>query len=270
MAVRIVFSDIDGTLLTDDKRVTERTAYAVRALVKKGIRFVPVSARMPEAIAPILREIGIVAPIIAYSGAFVLTEAGEELASVRMAEADTRAALGVLAPYGTAVTVNYYAGHRWLVPVLDAQVQHEMDITQARAEVADLEAALAGGTLSHKLLVMCAPKDCARLREELVAALPALCVVRSAPHLIEIMEKTVSKARGIDVLLAHYGLARGSAIAFGDNYNDLEMLDAIPESVVMGNAPEAIRARARHVTATNEADGIYAYLVRRGILEAQP
>ena len=65
--VRIVFSDIDGTLLTDDKRVTEKTEQAVKALLAKGIPFVLVSARMPEAIYPITEQMGVTIPLICYS-----------------------------------------------------------------------------------------------------------------------------------------------------------------------------------------------------------
>lgn len=81
---RIVFSDIDGTLLTDDKRVTEKTEQAVKGLVQQGIPFVLVSARMPEAIYPITEAMGVKIPLISYSGALVLTEEGETLYSLTM------------------------------------------------------------------------------------------------------------------------------------------------------------------------------------------
>ena len=269
MTPRIILSDIDGTLLTDDKRVTERTAYAVRALAAKGIPFVPVSARMPEAIYPITEAIGVKTPVISYSGGLVLTEQEEILASTVMPDGETRQILSALAATED-ITVNYYAGRRWYVERMDARVQLEMDITQAHAEIQSFPALLARGELPHKLLVMCEPPVCARLSRELGAAYGALAVVRSAPHLLEIMSGGVSKAAGIEVLLRHFGLTAGEAIAFGDNYNDLEMLAMIPESVAMGNAPADVKPKASAVTATNEADGIYEYLVGRGIIEAQP
>ena len=76
---RIVFSDSDGTLLTDDKRVTEKTEQAVKGLVQQGIPFVLVSARMPEAIYPITEAMGVKIPLISYSGALVLTEEGMKI-----------------------------------------------------------------------------------------------------------------------------------------------------------------------------------------------
>ena len=95
---------------------------------------------------------------------------------------------------------------------------------------------------------------------------PALNVVRSAPHLLEVMDKTVSKATGIEVLLKHYGIALDEAVAFGDNYNDTEMLTLIPNSVAMANAPDDVKKLAKAVTDSNEDGGIYTHLVKIGAI----
>ena len=108
--VKIVFSDIDGTFLTPDSKVSERTGKAVRSLLAGGIPFVLVSARMPEAIYPITDQLGIQIPIISYSGGLVLSKEGETLASTEMAAADTARLLTVIGTKFPQVTVNYYAG----------------------------------------------------------------------------------------------------------------------------------------------------------------
>ena len=97
--------------------------------------------------------------------------------------------------------------------------------------------------------------------------LPALSIVRSAPHLLEIIERTVSKATGIELLLAHYGIDRTEALAFGDNYNDIPMLRYVGHSVAMGNAPEEIKGTANSVTEANDADGIYHFLKKIHLVE---
>ena len=95
---------------------------------------------------------------------------------------------------------------------------------------------------------------------------PALNVVRSSKFLLEIMDKSVSKATGIKVLLKHYGFTLDEAVAFGDNYNDAEMLKLIPQSVAMANAPDAVKKLAAAVTDSNEHSGIYTYLVKIGVI----
>lgn len=244
---RIVFSDIDGTLLTDDKRVTEKTEQAVKGLVQQGIPFVLVSARMPEAIYPITEAMGVKIPLISYSGAFVLTEEGETLYSLTMKAEHAAAFLEAVEMHFPQATVNYYAGHHWYVKdTSDPRVALEMKITGAVAERRSFADCLTEGTLPHKILLMMEPADCERAERELQALFPALNVVRSAPHLLEIMDASVNKA--------------SDALSFGDNYNDLEMLRYTGASVAMGNAPQPVKAAAGEVTTSNEEDGIYAYL----------
>lgn len=267
--VRIVFSDIDGTLLTDDKHVTKKTEKAVKALLAKGIPFVLVSARMPEAIDPITEQMGVTIPLICYSGALVLTKEGNVLASTAMQAESTEHFLQEAAGRFPGAAINYYAGHHWYVrDVKDPRVVFEMEITGAQAEQADFADCLKKGILPHKILMMMEPDDCERAERELQELFPALNIVRSFPTLLEIMDKSVTKASGIEVLLQHYGLTAEESLSFGDNYNDLEMLQYTKKSVAMGNAPQKVKAAASDVTCSNEEDGIYAYLVKAGLIDA--
>lgn len=267
--VRIVFSDIDGTLLTDDKRVTEKTEQAVKALLAKGIPFVLVSARMPEAIYSITEQMGVTIPLICYSGALVLTKEGKTLSSTAMEFSQTQGFLKEAGERFPQATINYYAGHHWYVrDAKDPRVVFEMEITGAKAEQAEFAACLNKGILPHKILMMMEPDDCERAERELQELFPALNIVRSFPTLLEIMDKSVTKASGIEVLLQHYGLTAAESLSFGDNYNDLEMLQYTKKSVAMGNAPQKVKAEASDVTISNEEDGIYAYLVKAGLIDA--
>lgn len=147
---RIVFSDIDGTLLTDDKRVTEKTEQAVKGLVQQGIPFVLVSARMPEAIYPITEAMGVKIPLISYSGALVLTEEGETLYSLTMKAEHAAAFLEAVEAHFPQATVNYYAGHHWYVKdTSDPRVALEMKITGAVAERRSFADCLTEDTLPH-------------------------------------------------------------------------------------------------------------------------
>ena len=133
--VKIVFSDIDGTFLTPESKVSPVTAEAVKKLLAKDIPLVLVSARMPEAIYPLTEAIGITIPIISYSGALALTAEGEELGSVTMDGADTARLLDVLASEYQEAVVNYYAGHHWYVKdVANERVQTEVRITSAQPQ----------------------------------------------------------------------------------------------------------------------------------------
>ena len=264
--IKIILSDIDGTFLTDDKHSPELHAKAIKAVVDKGLKFVFVSARMPEAIYPITDALGMAhTPVISYGGGFVLTEDEEVIFDKKIAAEDARNILAAM-NHWQDITINYYTGRRWYVEEIDARAQHEVDITSAQVEVGNFDKLLSENIFPNKILVMCEPPTCIEMERELGKKFPTLNVVRSAPYLLEVMDKSVSKATGIEVLLKHYGFTLDEAIAFGDNYNDTEMLELVPQSVAMANAPEDVKKLAAAVTDSNEDGGIYTYLVKAGVI----
>ena len=265
MSFKIVLSDIDGTFLTDDKKVTDLTALAANTIVNNGLKFVLVSARMPEAIYPITNSIGLPKiPLICYSGAYVLTDDDIVLHDKKMPVADTVAILKAMENWRD-ISINYYSGRKWFIRNVDKRIQREIDITQAHADIADFHNLIDKNIIPHKIMVICEPATCLEMEQNL-QRFANLNVVRSAPHLLEIMDKTVSKAVGIEVLLNHYNLTVEDAIAFGDNYNDIQMLELIPHSVAMANAPDDIKKIAHAVTDSNNNSGIYTYLNKLGII----
>ena len=270
MAVKIILSDIDGTFLRHDKSVPKLHETALKSILAKGIKFAFVSARMPEAIYPITDGINLPhTPVISYSGALVLTDDEKILYDKKISLDDTKKILPVIENNWADIAVNYYTGRKWYVSQIDIEnryVQYEIKVTQAATAPADFNELISQNILPNKILIMCEPPTCEEMESKLGAQFPNLNVVRSAPHLLEIMDKTVSKATGIEVLLKHYGFTVDEAIAFGDNYNDIEMLEYIPQSVAMGNAPQKILKIASNVTDTNENGGIYTYLKKINLL----
>ena len=266
---KIIFSDIDGTFLRDDKTVSPLHAKAIRSVIARGLKFVFVSARMPEAVYPITDAIDLPhTPIISGGGSLIITEQDQIIFDRKMTAVDTAEILTELKNSRRDITVNYYSGRRWFAEEIDRRVQIEMDITKAVAEPANFDDLLSEKILPNKILIICEPPTCSDMERVLGRKFSALNVVRSAPNLLEVTDRTVSKATGIEVLLEHYGCGVDEAIAFGDNYNDIEMLKLIPRSVAMANAPAPVKALAADVTDSNDDGGIYTCLVRAGIIEA--
>ena len=264
--IKIILSDIDGTFLTTDKKTPALHERAIKAVVAKGLKFVFVSARMPEAIYPITDALNLPhTPLVSYGGGFVLTADETVIFDKKMPLTDARNILSAMRRWRD-ISINFYAGRRWFVEAIDGRIQHEIDITHATAEVKPFDALIDENISPNKIMVICEPPICAEMERELSDEFSALNVVRSAPHLLEVMDKTVSKATGIEVLLKHYGFALDEAVAFGDNYNDTEMLTLIPQSVAMANAPSEVKQLAAAVTDTNERGGIFAYLSKIGVI----
>ena len=262
MEWKIVFSDIDGTVLNSKHEVLASTIDAVQKLALKNIPFVLVSARMPKAMKLILDEMKVKMPMISYGGALVLDEQNHILYDNKINKIDTEAIISEIELlWSDDVVINYYSDDNWFVKDENNKaVKREENITNVKASQADFKNLIANNILPNKILCMTKANISSKIEAVLQEKFPQLNIVRSSDILIEIMNKDVSKANGIEVLLHHLKMTSAQAIAFGDNYNDLTMLNFVGRGVVMQNAPEEIRKEAKYITKSNNEDGIYEYL----------
>lgn len=259
---KIVFSDIDGTVLNSKHELLASTIKAVQKLALKNIPFVLVSARMPKAMKLILNEMNVKMPMISYGGALVLDEQNQILHDDKINKLDTKAIIDEIELlWPDDVVINYYSDDNWFVEDEDNKaVKREENITNVKASQADFKELINKDILPNKILCMTKANISSKIEAVLQEKFPQLNIVRSSDILIEIMNKDVSKANGIEVLLHHLNMTPAQAIAFGDNYNDLTMLNFVGRGVVMQNAPEEIRKEAKYITKSNNEDGIYEYL----------
>ena len=112
---KIVFSDIDGTLLTSDGQITEGTKEMILNLEKKGIPFILTSARSPEGVRVIKRMLGNHAPIIAFCGGLILDDDGNEIYSKMIPLKRALELKAMLDKDFPAVACNTFGGEKWIV-----------------------------------------------------------------------------------------------------------------------------------------------------------
>ncbi|WP_019778629.1 HAD-IIB family hydrolase, partial [Streptococcus sobrinus] len=156
--MQIIFSDIDGTLLNQEHQVTPATARAIKACVDKGLYFVPVSARMPEAIRPIIDEIGIPSPIIAYNGALIQAQDGTVVDSKIMAMPEVLSVCHTIEKLGQDLAWNIYSYKAWYSSQQAHNLVHNEEVVVGlKSQIADLDQ-LASLKEAHKVLVMCPPE----------------------------------------------------------------------------------------------------------------
>lgn len=268
MDYRVVFSDVDGTLLNSRHELLPGTLQAVRALQKKGVAFVPVSARCPAGLYPLLRRHGLRCPLIAFSGAQVLDAEGKSL-YFRGFDRDTAAqAISLLETFAPDCSWNLYTQDKWIVQSRsDKRIVREEGIVRAQATQGGPES-LSPEDTAAKVLCLCEPCLTDEIERALRAAFPALCVVRSSDSSIEIVQGGVSKGRAVRFLLELWGIPAQAAIAFGDQHNDEEMLLSVGLPFLMGNAPAALKSRFANVTLDNDSEGILCALQGLGLVQA--
>lgn len=254
---KLIFSDIDGTLINSQLQVTAKTRDAVRKQVINGNVFIPVSARMPQAIMTVAGQIMKTCPMIAYNGALVLDEMGRPLCSKFMDANKAASICAYIEKKQNQTTWNVYSGYDWFYcPGNNSSlVKKEEQIVKVKATASSLEQIkkLKG---VHKVLVMGEPKQLSEEQQELACNFPDLILVKSAPNLLEIMVKDSSKGKGVEVLAREFNVDLNNCWAFGDNFNDESMLKAVGHPVLMANAPTSLKNIFKTVTLDNDHDGI--------------
>lgn len=252
--IKIVFTDVDGTLLDAEHRVIPEACASVQKLARLGIPLVLVSARMPEGLTTIQREMGFTGPLVCYSGAYVLDEQGTELLSHPI-DIDTACEIKQFLDCELpGHTCSEYGYHTWICDDdQDPRIQNEERITTLKAQNARLRDVF-GRTGIHKFLLMGEPDEIEAAEKRIAAAYPQLAVARSSAILCEVMSGKASKAEGVQVVCRHFGMDPSEAVAFGDGRNDIDMLAAVPESYAMANAPDEVKQVAAHVTRFSNAE----------------
>mgnify|MGYP004581404229 FL=1 len=257
---------MDGTLLNSRLGLEPHTLKCIRSLQEQKIPFVIVSARSPKGVEGILERYGFRCPIISFSGGLILDQQRKVLLHRGLSRETVRDILDFLALRQLDLTWCLYSLDQWIVADRnDPRILQEETIIgfpSVQGTLSDIQ-----DEQINKILCMCAPGTIEIVEREVKAAFPDCSVVKSSDRLLEIMAPGVNKAAALEVFCSHYGLNLRQTLAFGDNYNDVEMLETAGTGILMGNAPAALLERLPLHTEDNDHDGIYLALKRLGVVK---
>ncbi len=257
---QIVFSDVDGTLLNDQHKITPLTLQAIKNIQNQGISFVIVSARSPSGIYPILQYNYLQCPIIAYSGALIMDKRKNILYEKGMNTDNAIHILKYIEQMKFDISWCVYSFDQWIVKDRkDSRIQREERIVKTISQEGTLQTISTLPTV-HKILCICHPDQILYIERSLKEMFSQLTIVKSSSILIEVMEQNISKASAIEKFCKIEKIDKDCAIAFGDQYNDLEMLKTVGYGYAMGNAPSEIKKEIEKITLDNNHDGIFEAL----------
>ncbi len=261
---RAVLLDLDGTLLTGDKRVLPSSVSALRQLREREIETVLISARSPSGIRPILSDIGLRLPMICLGGGYALDEDGVVLFSEGFSPDIANRVTERIDRDFPNVSWNVFSGEKWFVRDTNTpKIQREMKLVRARAEKGSARL-LSECEKVHKILLICDPDRLRETETGIREAFPELTVAPSSDILIEVTSGSVSKRSGAEKYLKSRGILPENAAAFGDNENDEDLLCFVGHPFLMENAPEKMCQTGFRVTDSNERDGIWKGLLALG------
>lgn len=265
MAIKMLCFDLDGTLLTHDKRVSDYTLKVLAKAVEKGIHIVPTTGRLFLGLPEAVRSLPGLRYAILINGA-VVYDAVEQKA-IHRAEVDPETADRVYAYMDTlpiiydcfADDIRYVSSRN--VSLLPQYVpDHNLlkMILDTRSEVPDLRAHLRQRNKGVQKLqgYFRDQKLRADTMEELKRRFPGLSVTTSLPFNCEINDGHANKGEAMDKLCAMLGIDPSETMGFGDGSNDMTLIQHAGIGVAMKNAIPALQTEADYITDSNDEDGV--------------
>lgn len=259
MPIKLIALDLDGTLNNDQKQITPKTLEKLMEVQRRGVRLALASARPSPGLfkeRDVLQMQRFGGILMSYNGGRITDAAsGRVLFETAMDLQQAKEVLRQLA--SLPVTPILDDGKQFFVTDTDGyKVAYECQNNRMTCtQVDDLAEFLHFSPV--KILMSVLPERLKEVQKRIAAGLPeTLAVVQTAPFYLEIIPRSIHKGQGIRNICRVLGIQPSEVIAFGDAENDTPMLRAAGIGVAMGNASEAVKAAADHVTLSNNEDGV--------------
>jgi Cof subfamily protein (haloacid dehalogenase superfamily) len=262
--IRLLISDIDGTLVPPDKVLTERSIQAVNALRDVGILFAITSSRPPRGLSMFIEPLKLSTPIAGFNGGMIIDSEKNVLEEETIDDHDVATTIQFLDEHD--VTTWIYRGQEWYVR--DPNGPH----VEREAEVCDFRPLTVSNfdAVSESVAKIVGVSDdwdaLTRAQRDLHAAFGAdLSATNSQSYYLDITCPQANKGSVVDYLSSKFNVPVGEIATIGDAQNDVSMFERSGLSIAMGNANDDVKSSAREITTSNEDEG-FARAVERFIL----
>jgi Cof subfamily protein (haloacid dehalogenase superfamily) len=258
--IRLLALDIDGTLVGEDLILRERTRAAVAAAVHRGVAVVLVTGRMASSARTFAETLGLHGPLVAYQGGLIreLPAPGSRSVGRLLFHRPLPAEVArEVVAWTRARGLDPHANHleRFIIRADDPRAEDYSAFLGARAElVPDLHSAIRH-PISKILAVADEPGPTLALRPAQARFAGRAEVTISHPRFLEFVAPGVSKGRAVRWLSRRSGVPLGHALAIGDQWNDLSMIEAVGHGAAMPTAPLEVRSAARYLARPVADDG---------------
>ena len=252
--IALVVSDVDGTLLTKDKTLTDAAKAAVKKLHEAGIGFTITSSRPTIGMRLFVEPLNLSLPLGAFNGSCIVDPELHPIERHLIPESAARKTIDLLGQFG--VDIWLFTSDRWLsvnpdgayVPLEKRAIRAEPTIVNDFAAYLASACKIVGSSGDPVLLQRCEHAVQQALGNEATA-------VRSQSYYLDITPPGLDKGTFVQFMARHLGISTEEIATIGDMQNDLPMFRHCGMSFAMGNATEDVKHAATHVTASNEDEG---------------
>ncbi|PZE21163.1 Cof-type HAD-IIB family hydrolase [Paenibacillus xerothermodurans] len=265
MDYSLIALDVDGTLLNDNYEMTDITKRALREAHGTGASLVLCTGRGPANAVPILEQLGLEGVLITHNGAATIQTPGPVLLQEH---AFSLSQIEALIRYCRKHSIHFdvnTAFDVFLETIGSAEAIMYEKYLQTPKQIADV-LSLEGPVVK---LTMFGPSSVMDAVERELPTMPLADGIRwfrSSAEFIDVMSGAVSKGNALAKLAEQWNIPRPRVLAMGNYYNDIEMLEYAGLGIAMGNSPDAVKEAADDVTLSNNENGVYAALLKHGMV----
>jgi Cof subfamily protein (haloacid dehalogenase superfamily) len=262
--ISLVLADVDGTLVTEEKILTERARDAVNALHRAGILFAITSGRPPRGMAMLFDVLNIETPIAGFNGGLFVKRDLTILEQKTVPADIARQAIDLMRAHGLDTWV--YSGNDWLITKTVAPhvareawtVKFQPKVVSDVSEHLQDVAKIVGVSDDLDKVRRCETDAQAAFGQQATAN-------RSQPYYLDVTNKDANKGAVVRYLSQHLGVPTEEIATIGDQPNDVLMFKRSGFSIAMGNASDEVKAQAAAVTASYNDEG-FAKAMERCVL----
>lgn len=262
--VRLVLSDVDGTLVNSQKEISSRAIAMVERLRDADILFALTSSRPPRGVSMFVAPLQLTTPIAAFNSGMIVEPDLRVIEQRTIDDEVTPQIISLLDEYQISTWV--YQGDEWYVRDLNGP--H----TQREASVVDFQPLLLANldSVSTNVAKIVGVSDDAHAMTNAQSAIrekfgEQVSATESQSYFLDITHCLANKGSAVEFFASRYAIPTDAIATIGDAYNDVPMFERSGLSIAMGNAVSEVKAAAREVTTSNEDDG-FANAIERFIL----
>jgi Cof subfamily protein (haloacid dehalogenase superfamily) len=252
--IALVISDVDGTLLTKDKVLTDAAKNAARRLHDAGIGFTITSSRPTIGMRFLIEPLAINLPVGAFNGSSIIDPNMNPIEQTLIPTSAAERCLEVLDQFG--VDIWLFTNDAWLtrnpdgdyVPNEQRAIRADPNIVTDFSPYVSKACKIVGSSADAELLVRCE----SAMHEAVGAQATA---VRSQSYYLDVTPPGRDKGTFVTAMAQRLGITTADVATIGDMYNDVAMFKTSGLSIAMGNASDEVKAYASRVTTSNEDEG---------------
>lgn len=256
--IKLICSDIDGTLLNSQKQINDEDKKWIRkAWYEKHIPFALVSGRFRNGVTQLQEELGLESPLSCFNGAYVEFQ-GTVLKDEPMDYSLISSLLQQLDPFQNTPII--FSLDNWFMREDGFWADVQRTMCPSEGNFGSFDSFFTKSTQDKPYKFILKNKDTTVIKKTFAWLQaqnnPHIDCFLSAPHLLEIVNKGTHKGSTIDTFAQYFRISKENIMAFGDYNNDVEMINQTGYGIAMANAVKEVKDVAFAITDSNDHSGI--------------